>query len=91
MRVIWKASRAYTQYLKEINSEIREFDLSGRVAGRRFAEAEGGGRQQVIEIRDRGMQWVTGGSFGLQRSEPTQTYAVQCWDCIEKHADRHKR
>ena len=72
MRVIWKTSWGYIQYLKEINYEVREFDLSGRVAGRRFVEAEGGGSQQVTEFRDRGTQWVIGGSSGLQRSEPMQ-------------------
>ena len=53
LRVIWKTSRAYTQYPKEINSEVREFNLNGRVVGQRFAEAEGGGSQQVTEVRDR--------------------------------------
>ena len=45
----------------------------GELQGKELAEAKGGGSQQVIEVRDRGKQWTTGGSSGLQRREPTQT------------------
>ena len=73
MGVTWKISPAYTQYLKEIDSEVREFDFTGRVAGGRVCRSKRRRESEVIEVRDRGKQWATRGSFGLQRREPTQT------------------
>ena len=49
LRVIWKTNRAYTQYSKEINSKVRGFDLSGRVAGQKKKR-----ESAVTEYEDRG-------------------------------------
>ena len=62
MKVIWKISWAYAQYLKEIDYEVREFDFSGRVAGQRVCRSRRRRESEVIEVRDRGEQWATGGS-----------------------------
>ena len=75
LRVIWKTNRTYTQYPKEIYSEVREFDFSGRVAGRRFCRSRRRRESEVIEIRDRGKQWATGGNFRLQCREYRSPYA----------------
>ena len=55
MRVIWKASRAHSQYSKEIDSEGIEFDFRGRGCRGRVAEAEGErGSQQKKKKKAKG-------------------------------------
>ena len=65
MRVIWKVSRAHTQYPKEIDYEGIECDFKGRVAG----ESWGSRRKEklvVIEKGKRRMQRATEASAEQQ-------------------------
>ena len=49
MRVIWKASRAHSQYPKEIDYEGIEFDFRGGVAGQGCRDRRWKGKSIVTE------------------------------------------
>ena len=59
MRVIWKLSRAHSEYPKEIDSEGIEFDFRGRVAGQGCRGRRRKGKSAVAEKGKRRTQRVT--------------------------------
>ena len=85
LRVIWKVSRAYTQYPKEINSEVIEFNISGRVARQRVAEAEGGGRSQLSGSKSQEDEGK--GELINSKTPSTQNHVVQGETAQSSHSE----